>query len=536
MAAKSGKLASFLQSSHKEQTPMSYSLTDVPGDAAIFEQVRRFCYGLDVKFSATNVVPLICAAHYLEMNEQYSHDNLLDKCVTFFQVNVLPQWNECVKALISTTEHSVLEQAIHLGLVEACVNSLVTKAQISPHLLGEPIDPNPDRVEDDEFDDDDRYMPNAKRRLFSHGLESEDLVLLRLKLYAPIMACMIKAGVQSEYVAGSLLRYVNKYIDLGSFEGDQSDDDHRIREKSFQRDVVEALEKLLPDEIGIFPCKLFSAMLQSAIALQASSKCRHGLETRLGRQLDEANVEDLLIRSYGYSKEQRYDIECVAGIMKAFYSDCTSPLNHTKMLNVTELVEEFLVRVASDEELSKEKFIALAKTLQEISNGTNRSLDGIYHAIDIYLDTHRNLTETEREDVCQVLDCYKMSPEACTHAAQNKRLPLRVVVQALFVGQLHLREAIVDRIEGSDYESQKGNELVVDEDHSSEMRIEMERMDERVINLENECSKMKGQIIEKGKDNGRFKVWKQLKRKLGCISSSAHEYDCHIKKKVHPRN
>ncbi|KAK9089429.1 hypothetical protein Scep_028511 [Stephania cephalantha] len=497
MAAKSGKLASFLQSSHKEQTPTSYSLTDVPGDAAIFEQVRRFCYGLDVKFSATNVVPLICAAHYLEMNEQYGHDNLLDKCVTFFQVNVLPQWNECVKALISTTEHSVLEQAIHLGLVEASVNSLVTKAQISPHLLGEPIDPNPDRVEDDEFDDDDRYMPNAKRRLFIHGLESEDLIMLRLKLYAPIMDCMIKAGVQSEYVAGSLLRYVNKYIDLGSFEGDQSDDDHRIREKSFQREVVEALEKLLPDEIGIFPCKLFSAMLQSAIALQASSKCRHGLETRL---------------------------------------DCTSPLNHTKMLNVTELVEEFLVRVASDEELSKEKFIALAKTLQEISNGTNRSLDGIYHAIDIYLDTHQNLTEKEREDVCQVLDCYKMSPEACTHAAQNKRLPLRVVVQALFVGQLHLREAIVDRIEGSDYESQKGNELVVDEDHSGEMRIEMERMDERVINLENECSKMKGQIIEKGKDNGRFKVWKQLKRKLGCISSSAHEYDCHIKKKVHPRN
>ncbi|KAK9102415.1 hypothetical protein Sjap_019669 [Stephania japonica] len=534
MAAKSGKLASFLQPSHKEQTPMSYSLTDVPGDAAIFEQVRRFCYGLDVKICATNVVPLICAAHYLEMTDQYSHDNLLDKCVTFFQVNVMPQWSECVKALISTSEHSVLEQAIHLGLVEACVNSLVTKAQISPHLLGGPIDPNHNHVEDDEFDDEDRYMPNAKRRLFVHGLVSEDLVTLQLGLYAPIMACMIKGGVQSEYVAGSLLRYVKKYINLASFEGDQSDDDHR--EKSFQRDVVEALEKLLPDEIGVFPCKLFSAMLQSAVALHASSKCREGLENRLGRQLDEANVEDLLIRSYGYSKEQRYDIECVARIMKAFYADCTSPLNHAKMLNVTELVEEFLVRVASDEELRKEKFIALAKTSQEISNGTNRSLDGVYHAIDIYLDTHRNLTETEREDVCQVLDCYKMSPEACTHAAQNKRMPLRVVVQALFVGQLHLREAIVDRIEGSDYGSQKGSESVVDEDHSSEMRIEMERMDDRVMKLENECSKMKGQIIERGKGNERFKVWKQLKRKLGCISSSAHEYDCHIKKKVHPRN
>lgn len=40
------------------------------------------------------------------------------------------------------------------------------------------------------------------------------------------------------------------------------------------------------------------------------------------------------------------------------------------------------------------------------------------------------------------MDCQKLSLEACTHAAQNERLPLRVVVQVLFFEQLQLRTSI----------------------------------------------------------------------------------------------
>ena len=52
------------------------------------------------------------------------------------------------------------------------------------------------------------------------------------------------------------------------------------------------------------------------------------------------------------------------------------------------------------------------------------------------------LTEAEREALCSIMDCQKLTLEACTHAAQNERLPLRVVVQVLFFGQLQLRNAI----------------------------------------------------------------------------------------------
>lgn len=48
---------------------------------------------------------------------------------------------------------------------------------------------------------------------------------------------------------------------------------------------------------------------------------------------------------------------------------------------------------------------------------------------------HPELNKSERKRVCRVLDCKKLSVEACIHAAQNEMLPLRVIVQVLFCEQ-----------------------------------------------------------------------------------------------------
>ena len=42
------------------------------------------------------------------------------------------------------------------------------------------------------------------------------------------------------------------------------------------------------------------------------------------------------------------------------------------------------------------------------------------------------------------MDCQKLSIDACTHAAQNERLPLRVVVQVLFSEQVKISNAIAN--------------------------------------------------------------------------------------------
>ncbi|KAL2551638.1 BTB/POZ domain-containing protein [Forsythia ovata] len=46
----------------------------------------------------------------------------------------------------------------------------------------------------------------------------------------------------------------------------------------------------------------------------------------------------------------------------------------------------------------------------------------------------------ERKKVCSVMDCQKLSREACAHAAQNDRLPVQTIVQVLYYEQERLRE------------------------------------------------------------------------------------------------
>jgi hypothetical protein len=58
------------------------------------------------------------------------------------------------------------------------------------------------------------------------------------------------------------------------------------------------------------------------------------------------------------------------------------------------------------------------------------------------MQAHPWLTDSEREQLCRLMNCQKLSLEACTHAAQNERLPLRVVVQVLFFEQLRLRTTV----------------------------------------------------------------------------------------------
>jgi hypothetical protein len=54
---------------------------------------------------------------------------------------------------------------------------------------------------------------------------------------------------------------------------------------------------------------------------------------------------------------------------------------------------------------------------------------------------HPYLSEIERKKVCNVMDCQKLSREACAHAAPNDRLPVQTVVQVLYHEQRRLREA-----------------------------------------------------------------------------------------------
>ena len=55
---------------------------------------------------------------------------------------------------------------------------------------------------------------------------------------------------------------------------------------------------------------------------------------------------------------------------------------------------------------------------------------------------HPNIKEAERYRLCKAIDCQRLTPDACSHAAQNERLPVQMAVQVLYFEQLRLRSAI----------------------------------------------------------------------------------------------
>lgn len=142
------------------------------------------------------------------------------------------------------------------------------------------------------------------------------------------------------------------------------------------------------------------------------------------------------------------------------------------------------------------------------------------------MQSHPWLVESEREQLCRLMDCQKLSLEACTHAAQNERLPIRIIVQVLFFEQLQLRTSIAgcflvsDNLDGSRNlrsgfvgSNEGGWASAVKENQV--LKVGMDNMRMRVSELEKECSNMRQEIDKLGKTKGSTSAWGVVSKKLG---------------------
>ncbi|URD91139.1 BTB POZ domain-containing protein [Musa troglodytarum] len=311
--------------------------------------------------------------------------------------------------------------------------------------------------------------------------------------------------------------------------------------ESEQRVFLEEIVDLLPMNKGVISTRFLLRLLRTAMILRASPSCRENLERRTGAQVEEAALEDLLIPSLGPSVETLYDVDCVQRILVHFMQlnqsavtssaivdegqSITSSSSPTPMAMVARLVDVYLAEVAADVNLKLHKFLSLASAVSDYARPLD---DGIYRAIDVYLKSHPWLTESEREQICQLINCQKLSLEACTHAAQNERLPLRLVVQVLFFEQLHLRSSIAgwlfvsDRVENSqaphaNLALQKSSNVAIQADISEEQEnddhhVDVDDMRSQVLELEKECLSMKQEIGKLGKPRSS---WNIFSRKCG---------------------
>ncbi|CAJ1977344.1 unnamed protein product [Sphenostylis stenocarpa] len=440
LLSKSSHLQTLISLNNEENVD-EIQISDIPGGASTFEICAKFCYGMTVTLNAYNVIATRCAAEYLGMNETIEKGNLVYKIDVFLSSSIFRSWKDSI--ILLQTSKSILPLVEDLKVVSHCVDSIANKACVDISKV------------------DWSYTYNRKKLPEENGIESnqsglrtrlvpkdwwvEDLCELEVDLYKSVITNIKSKAVQSNEVIGEALK-AYAYRRLPNFSkgmiqcGDVSK--HRV--------IVETIVWLLPTEKGSVPCRFLLKLLKAAIFVESGDRTIEVLVKRIGQQLEEASVSDILIQAPD-GVATMYDVSIVQNIVREFFmknhnaeiesvgggelEGIRKPgiLSDASKLMVAKLIDGYLAEIAKDPSLPLSDFVNLAELVSSISRPAH---DGLYRAIDTYLKEHPGISKGEKKKICKLMDCRKLSVDACLHAVQNERLPLRVVVQVLYFEQL----------------------------------------------------------------------------------------------------
>ncbi|KAG9446728.1 hypothetical protein H6P81_012856 [Aristolochia fimbriata] len=462
-------------------------LPEFPGGVEAFEICAKFCYGITITLSAFNIVAVRCASEYLQMTEEVEKGNLVYKLDIFLTSCILRGWRDSITTLQSTKAFPLWSQ--DLGITGRCIDAIASKIIAHPSKLNWSSSSVAGRGREESTPcrnngtESLRHKPAAATTSYSSsskGWWAEDIAELGIDHYWRIMVA-IKSGckVPANLIGEALQVYARRWLPNMSKDGNKlqapdSCSDPAGEITSRHRLILESLVSLLPLEKGSVSCSFLFKLLKAANILGASSSSKTDLARRAGLQLEEATVKDLLIPSLSYSNDTLYDVDIVAVILEQFILQGQSPpttppreklrlerrrrsrsaenvdfgfqesrrssfsASHSSKLKVAKLIDGYLQEIARDANLPLHKVIALAEAVPDFARPDH---DHLYKVIDIYLKAHPDLNKSERKRLCTILDCKKLSMEACMHAAQNEMLPLRVVVQVLFFEQARVAMA-----------------------------------------------------------------------------------------------
>ncbi|KAJ8446654.1 hypothetical protein Cgig2_002816 [Carnegiea gigantea] len=419
-----------------ELQPMSSGLgSDIkfknfPGGSTTFEVVLKFCYGQPIDLSPNNVAPLRCASEFLEMTEEFDDGNLISKTEAFLTFIVLAAWRDSITVL--KTCENLSPWAENLQIVRRCCDSISWKASQDRRARGE--------------------------MTIDEAWWFDDVVTLRIDHFSRVIAALKAKSTKPEIIGPCIMHYAETW--LPNIEGEaQGQRGHwyaknklqvsitsgmtqegSIGQNKEQRMIIENLISMLPPHKEAVPCKFLLWLLKMATVYSVTPVLMTELEKRIGSVLQYANVQDLLIPSCGKKDQEMlinspeekpmHNIDTVQRIVEYFLMhEQEEHQQHTcQKFDVSKLLDNYLAEIAKDPNLTISKFQVLAEALPANARICH---DGLYRAIDTYLKTHPSLPEHDRKRLCRIMNCQKLSLDACMHVAQNDRLPLKTVVQVL---------------------------------------------------------------------------------------------------------
>ncbi|KAB1224672.1 hypothetical protein CJ030_MR2G024702 [Morella rubra] len=512
LVSRSGKIRKMVADA-KDPNISKLELFNFPGGPQTFELAMKFCYGMNFEITSANVARLRCAAEYLEMTEDYRDENLIERTEIYLDEVVVQSLEKAVEVL-STCE-MLLPIAEDVGIPSRCVEAIAMNACKEQLVSGL------SRLECD----------SESTELKSVCLEwwVEDLSVLRIDFYQRVICAMGRMGVRPDSIVASLVHYAQE--SLKGIGKCQIWNPARTKPTSGmvendQKSILETLVCLMPTEnSSLIPLSFLFGMLRIAIMMDATIACKLELERRVSLRLETVSLDDLLIPSV-QNGDSLFDVDTIHRILVNFLQrieneeneDCgyesegLGSSSHGSLLKVGRLMDAYLAEIAPDPYLSLQKFIAIIEILPDYARIID---DGLYRAIDIYLKAHSMLTENECKKLCKFIDCQKLSQEACNHAAQNDRLPVKMAVQVLYSEQLRLRNALSGN-SGDGFLSQKISSGVPSaamsprDNYASlrrenrELKLEISRMRVRLSELEKEQMYMKQGMIDKSGNGKTF--------------------------------
>uniref|UniRef100_A0ACD5XXP7 Uncharacterized protein n=5 Tax=Avena sativa TaxID=4498 RepID=A0ACD5XXP7_AVESA len=421
-----------LCSDTEDGEPLPIALHDIPGGEEAFEICAKFCYGIAISISASNFVPAMLAARFLRMTEHVAKGNLVAKLETFFDSCVLQGWRDSIAALQAAWRISGWSES---RIVQPCIDSIVEKILLPTSKVAWSYT---------------YTRPGYTKRPHQSVPKdwwTEDISELDIEVFRSVVSTVRAARLLPPPLIGEALHvYTCKHLPDPLYGSSEPGVNGQVQSYSTvaaeetiakQRRVLETVVTMIPGDAGSVTGRFLLRLLRVANYVSASSSTRAQLIRQAGSQLDEAKAVDLLIPLP--SDTQAYDIGAAEAVLEHFLAQFQRPAAPDErrrmsiaMEKVVRIFDEYLQTIALDREFPIGKFVDLAECLPDIARNDH---DGLYHAIDTYLKEHPDLSKADKKRLCRLIDCRKLSPDVRAQAISNDRMPLRTIVQLLFVEQ-----------------------------------------------------------------------------------------------------
>ncbi|KAL7156947.1 hypothetical protein ABFS83_02G043400 [Erythranthe nasuta] len=399
---------------------------------------------MTVTLNAYNVIATRCAAEYLQMHEAIEKGNLIYKIDVFLNSSLFRSWKDSI--IVLQTSKSLLPLSEELKLITHCIEAVTSRASVDVSKVDWSYTYNRKKLVEENLTDPSWH--GVRTREVPNDWWVEDLCELEIDMYKRVMTAIKNKGIVSNEVIGEAL----KAYAYGKLPGSGKNVVPQNDVSKF-RSILDTIVWLLPQEKGCVSCSFLLKLLKAAISANSAESVKMELVKRIGQQLEEASVSDLLIRACDVGEEEgmtlMYDVNVVKKILEEFtmadkneieenggeIREIRRPgiLSEASKLMVAKIVDGYLVEIAKDPNLPLSLFIGISEMVSGFSRPAH---DGLYRAIDTYLKEHPGIGKSDRKKICKLMDCKKLSADACMHAVQNERLPLRVVVQVLFFEQV----------------------------------------------------------------------------------------------------